>query len=116
LPKRTAFGVYVYLLALAALAFAGCGTPRESAFDLRAPRTLQLLTYDGSGQLVHPDVVRWPRSGGDLWMAVTPYPYAREKWENPSIYRSRDGLTWRASTTTATRISWCAATRCACST
>jgi hypothetical protein len=95
LPKRTAFGVHVCLLALAALSFAGCGSPRESAFDLRAPRTLHLLTYDGSGQLVHPDVVRWPRSGGDLWMAVTPYPYAREKWENPSIYRSRDGLTWR---------------------
>jgi hypothetical protein len=39
--------------------------------------------------------VRWPARGGDLWMSVTPYPNAREKWENPSIYRSRDGLAWR---------------------
>jgi hypothetical protein len=28
-------------------------------------------------------------------MAVTPYPSAREKYENPSVYRSTDGLRWR---------------------
>ena len=93
--RRTAFGVQGGLATLAALALVGCGSPKESAFDVRSPRSLHLATYEGSGQAVHPDVVRWPHAGGDLWMAVTPYPNAREKWENPSIYRSRDGLTWR---------------------
>jgi hypothetical protein len=27
-------------------------------------------------------------------MALTPYPDAYEKWENPSVYRSRDGILW----------------------
>jgi hypothetical protein len=69
-------------------------SPKESVFDLAAPRTLRIATYEGSGQLVHPDVVRWPAGGSDLWMAATPYPNTHEKWENPSIYQSRDGLTW----------------------
>jgi hypothetical protein len=60
---------------------------------LAQPRVLSLRTYEGSGQAVHPDVVRGP--DGLLWMAVTPYPGAREKFENPSVYRSEDGLTWR---------------------
>lgn len=27
-------------------------------------------------------------------MAITPYPFSREKYENPSLYRSRDGFLW----------------------
>lgn len=84
-----------WALALATIGLSACGPGRETAFTLPAPRTLPIATYEGSGQVVHPDVVRWPARGGDLWMAVTPYPDSREKWENPSIYRSTDGLTWR---------------------
>jgi hypothetical protein len=56
---------------------------------------LSLATYDGSGQAVHPDVVRVESDEEfPYWMAITPYPFSDEKMENPSIYRSRDGLRW----------------------
>lgn len=79
-----------------AVLLGACSSPPEpaSVFDLARPRLLALETYDGSGQVVHPDVVRWPARGGELWMAITPYPGAREKWENPCLYRSRDGISW----------------------
>lgn len=44
---------------------------------------LKLNTYDGSGQAVHPDLVEY---NGKLWMVCTPYPYAIETYENPSVY------------------------------
>ena len=48
-------------------------------------------TYDGSFQAVHPSVVKWE---GEYWLAVTPYPYGMEEYENPSIFHgfSFDGL------------------------
>jgi hypothetical protein len=62
-------------------------------------RPLDLSTYDGSGQVVHPDVVFLPRSwdGGDarLAMAITPYPYGDAHLENPSLFVSDGGPTWR---------------------
>jgi hypothetical protein len=60
---------------------------------------LHLTTYDGSGQVVHPDVIFLPHSwdGGTarLAMAITPYPYGDAHQENPSIFLSESG----ASTT-----------------
>jgi hypothetical protein len=44
---------------------------------------------------VHPDVLdltSW--NGYRYWMAVTPYPYANDAYENPSIYASNDKTTW----------------------
>jgi hypothetical protein len=61
---------------------------------------LALETYDGSGQVVHPDVIRLdPSSDFPFWMAATPYPFSDEKVENPSIWRSRDGLHWEEPAT-----------------
>ncbi len=45
--------------------------------------TIELETYDGSGQAVHPDVTFFH---GEYWMVVTPYPYGMEEYENPCIY------------------------------
>lgn len=73
---------------------AGCETPPEVFRDARPPELLTFRTYEGSGQVVHPDVVRIRGRRGPLWMALTPYPDQAEKWENPSIYRSRDGFGW----------------------
>jgi hypothetical protein len=58
--------------------------------------TLDIATYDGSGEVVHPDVVRVDRpwSGRRYWMAVTPYPNGNDHYENPSIYASEDGENW----------------------
>jgi predicted GH43/DUF377 family glycosyl hydrolase len=45
---------------------------------------------------VHPDVVYFPNGwhGHRYWMAMTPYPYDTDSWENPSIVVSDDGLSW----------------------
>lgn len=78
------------------LATQGCAPEPPAVFEaVGAPRRLEIRTYEGSGQVVHPDVIRGPRNRrGELWLAITPYPDAYEKWENPSVYRSRDGLAW----------------------
>jgi hypothetical protein len=61
---------------------------------------LAMTTFDGSGQVVHPDVVFLPHSwdGGKarLAMAITPYPYGDPRQENPSLYVSDGGPSWTA--------------------
>jgi len=66
-------------------------------FD-NASSPLDLPTYDGSGQSVHPDVVYFPDGwhGHKYWMVMTPYPFDSDSWENPSILVSDDGLSWSA--------------------
>jgi hypothetical protein len=65
---------------------------------MNAKAPLHVTTPDGSGQLVHPDVVYIPEGfcGYRFWMAVTPYPYCRDRFENPVIRASNDGLSWCA--------------------
>ncbi|MEP6834967.1 MAG: sialidase family protein [Gemmatimonas sp.] len=60
------------------------------------PVTLGFSTYDGSGQVVHPDVVVFdqPWNGHKLWNAITPYPNSAVQFENPSLFASDDGDTW----------------------
>ena len=55
---------------------------------------LTLATYDSSGQAVHPDVVRGHGNATGFWLAITPYPGGNTKYENPSLFRSRDAKTW----------------------
>ena len=64
-------------------------------------QALQIPTYDGSGQVVHPSVIDFINeygidawSGYRYWMVLTPYPQSQDKFENPSLYASHDGLTW----------------------
>ena len=56
-----------------------------------APSPIAVVTYDGSGQLVHPDAVVFPRrwQGKRYWVSGTPYPGGNPKYENPSIYQGR---------------------------
>jgi hypothetical protein len=83
---------------MATILLGACGReePVTTVFDAPVPpRMLALATYDGSAQAVHPDVVRVESDAEfPYWMAITPYPFSDEKMENPSIYRSRDGLVW----------------------
>lgn len=53
-------------------------------------------SYDGQGQVVHPDIVYIPCvwNGYKYWMALTPYPYSDNSYENPSILASNDGYHW----------------------
>ena len=55
---------------------------------------LNIPTYDGSGQGVHPDVLLLdpPINGNHFMMAFTPYPYYNARIENPSILLSQNGV------------------------
>lgn len=48
--------------------------------------SLQLDTYDGSGQSTHPDILAWE---GELFLVCTPYPFACAKYENPCLYHGK---------------------------
>lgn len=69
---------------------------RPRVGDVGAPLALELTTYEGSGQVVHPDVIRFaePWNGYRYWMAITPYPNANDQVENPSVFGSDDGENW----------------------
>lgn len=56
-----------------------------------APSLIPVVTYDGSGQLVHPDAAVFPARwrGKRYWISGTPYPAGNPKFENPSIYQGR---------------------------
>ncbi len=61
-----------------------------------APAPLTTPTYEGSGQVVEPNVLFFPHawSGHHYWMIMTPYPGGNAAYENPSILVSEDGLSW----------------------
>ena len=64
--------------------------------SLGAVRHLRLATFDGSGEVVHPDVARVPRGWAPArrFLAITPYPGGDIKRELPSIYESGDPAEW----------------------
>ncbi len=57
---------------------------------------LDIPTYEGSGQAIHPDVLYFPDgwNGHRYWMAFTPYPNSNDIYEDPSIVVSDDNETW----------------------
>lgn len=59
-------------------------------------QTLAFQTYDGSGEVVHPDVVRFPGrwNGYEIWSTLTPYARSSTLLENPSVFASHDGASW----------------------
>ena len=73
---------------------------RSPAIPIDSLVPLPLTTFEGSGQVVHPDVIFLPHSwdGGNarLAMAITPYPGGDARAENPSFYVSDAGATWSA--------------------
>jgi hypothetical protein len=57
---------------------------------------ISIPTYDGSGQVVHPDYAA-SSTGVFLYpshLAITPYPFGDPHWENPSIFAGAGALTW----------------------
>lgn len=63
---------------------------------MNASAPLRLVMYEGSSQAVHPDIAyaKDGFAGYRYWLAVTPYPYCRDRLENPSVRASHDGLVW----------------------
>ena len=60
------------------------------AIPLGEIRVLSLPTYEGSGQVVHPDYVRSPVGAfaHGHHLAITPYPFGNANYENPSLFAS----------------------------
>ena len=73
---------------------------RANAFADPAPPSsitpLSLITYEGSGQAVHPDFVRLPAtwSGDPYRLVATPYPGGNAAYENPSLFAGSTGTHW----------------------
>lgn len=61
-----------------------------------APAPLDLITYAGSNQIVHPKVLYFPNKFGrhKFWLAYNPYPLANAYYENPCVAYSDDGYEW----------------------
>jgi hypothetical protein len=78
----------------------GGATAHASAFADAAPvadvHPLSIVTYEGSGQAVHPDFVRLPASwsGDPFRLVATPYPGGNATYENPSLYTGSTGIDW----------------------
>jgi hypothetical protein len=55
-----------------------------------------LETYDGSGQVVHPDVAFPALDGlaGTAILAITPYPWGNANFENPSLFTGAGRDAW----------------------
>ncbi len=57
---------------------------------------LSLVTFDGSGQAVHPDAAATPTiwGGSEAELFATPYPFGNAAKENPSLYSRQSALDW----------------------
>lgn len=78
----------------------GGAAAQASAFADPSPpsqvQPLLVVTYDGSGQAVHPDFVRLPAtwSGDPFRLVATPYPGGNAAYENPSLFSGSTGTSW----------------------
>jgi hypothetical protein len=92
-PPRLQWGLGVKTFDAVALGLGTADAPDPWIAGITASPRLKVPTYDGSGQLVHPDVlVETPPGGTRAVMAITPYPYSNNRFENPSLVVSEDGM------------------------
>ena len=68
----------------------------KGTYCINAKKYLRISTYDGKDQSNHPKVLYMPKgwNGYKYWMAYTPYPNYVDRYENPSILVSNDGVNW----------------------
>lgn len=91
----------LFLILVLIIVSVGCIEKPEklsSALNVtNADNYLTTPTYDGSGQVVHPDIAYFSNGwhGYNYWIAITPYPNGDDSYENPSILASNDGETWK---------------------
>jgi hypothetical protein len=68
--------------------------PKKTA-DLSCNKTYTLIipTYEKSGQAVHPDILHnVANDKPNFILTFTPYPFSNDKYENPSVLVSSDGI------------------------
>ncbi|MEO8620435.1 MAG: hypothetical protein ABI625_05170 [bacterium] len=65
--------------------------------EIVEPLSLPVITYDGSGEMVHPDALVFPHDwrGNRYWYVATPYPQGDPAFENPSGYLGNGADDWR---------------------
>src|SRR4051812_17644726 len=88
---------------LTTLALVACGDPptdptsQESVDLARNITGVEVLTYDNSGQAVHPDIALSPSwwTGPRAYLGITPYPGGNVRFENPSLFAAVDGSHWK---------------------
>jgi hypothetical protein len=75
--------------------FTAIAESRE-ALPFDEPTVLAFETYDGSGQVVHPDYAVAPVSafGPGPHLAITPYPFGDATFENPSLFEGQRKDSW----------------------
>jgi hypothetical protein len=68
----------------------------ETAMLFDQPLPLVFHTYDGSGQVVHPDYAATPPGAfaAPLHLAITPYPFGNAQYENPSYFEGGHPAEW----------------------
>jgi len=59
-----------------------------------SPTSVLVTTYEGSGELVHPDVAFFARGFWSYryWFAATPYPGGDARFENPSVFNGASSV------------------------
>ncbi|CAN5164979.1 hypothetical protein BH09GEM1_BH09GEM1_22910 [soil metagenome] len=64
---------------------------------LLEPARISVETYDGSGEMVHPDALVFPHrwNGRRYWFIGTPYPLGNSTLENPSGFAGDSAGDWR---------------------
>ncbi len=94
------FPKIIVLISLVGLSDCNFNLPTNHSngnFDLQTlPQEMLLYipTYDGSNQATHPDVLFFPegRNGIYFYLVMTPYPWSNNRYENPSLLFSRNGV------------------------
>jgi hypothetical protein len=68
----------------------------RDALPFDQPTVLAFETYDGSGQVVHPDYALAPAGafGTAPHLAITPYPFGDATFENPSLFEGQRKDSW----------------------
>jgi hypothetical protein len=74
----------------------GIGQPNDPGGRI-ALRPMALATFDGSGQVVHPDIIPAERPGEVARLVITPYPWGNARYENPSLFEGDGRDEWAVS-------------------
>ena len=90
------FGIKTRLMRLLAgpaysLSYAPTGGKPLADLPLGRKLRLDIPTYDGTGQVVHPDIF-FDGTIGKYVLAFTPYPFTDDSHENPCVAVSDDGI------------------------
>ncbi len=88
---RLKWGLGVKTFDAVALGIGSDAPPAPWIAQLGFHPQLVVPTYDGSNQVVHPDILAEPDR---ITLAITPYPYSNGDFENPSLFSTSDGITF----------------------